>query len=104
MKHHISPPKGLLCPLAEQELLQVQPLPAVGKDLKFSNFELRMSCVSVMLVKRFCWQSVTQREEIPLPRSYNLVIPAFMQTVYPKCDIEHFYFVIVLKWVGLQWY
>ena len=54
MKHHISPPKGLLCPLAEQELLQVQPLPAVGKDLKFSNFELRMSCVSVMLVKRFC--------------------------------------------------
>ena len=53
MKHHISPPKGLLCPLAEQELLQVQPLPAVGKDLKFSNYELWMSCVSVRLVKRF---------------------------------------------------
>ena len=35
MEHHISPPKGLLCPLAEQELLQVQPLPAVDKDLKF---------------------------------------------------------------------
>ena len=54
MKHHISPPKGLLCPLAEQELLQVQPLPAVGKDLKFSNYELWMSWVSVRLVKRFC--------------------------------------------------